>query len=239
MNKTLFLLAAVAASSATQAQEVGRVISSTPVVEQVAVPRNVCNVEQVSMQQPKSGAGALMGAIAGGAMGNSVGDGNGRALATGIGLFGGAIMGDRIEGSPASHTQHVQRCATQTFFENRVAGYNVVYDYAGKQYTVRLPQDPGPTIRLNVSPVGAATSYQAPVNDVVDEQPVYAQPIYSQPTYVHPQRVIVNPPVTTITYGTYYYPRARPVYPSIVIGTGFGVARYWDPQLRHHHGHRR
>lgn len=244
MNKTLFLLAAVAASSAALAQEVGRVISSTPVLEQVAVPRNMCQVEQVSVQQPKSGAGALMGAIAGGAMGNAVGDGNGRALATAIGLFGGAIMGDRLEGSPASHTQNVQRCATQTFYENRVAGYNVVYEYAGKQHHVRLPQDPGPTISLNVTPVGAVTSYPAPMPPLIEEQvgyaqPVYSQPVYSQPMHVYTQRVIVNPPVTTISYGTHYYPRARPAYPAIVIGTGIGVSRHWDKKHRHHPGHRR
>ena len=70
----------------THAQEVGRVISSTPVIQQVAVPRQVCSQQQVAVQPPKSGAGAAMGAIAGGAIGNSIGRGEGNALATAIGL---------------------------------------------------------------------------------------------------------------------------------------------------------
>ena len=53
-----------------QAQEVGKVISSTPVIQQVAVPRQVCTTDQVVVQGQKSGAGAAMGAIAGGAVGN-------------------------------------------------------------------------------------------------------------------------------------------------------------------------
>ena len=79
------------ASGLCGAQELGRVISSTPVIQQVGVPRQVCSMQPVLTSAPKSGAGAVMGAIAGGAMGNAVGDGNGRALATMVGLVGGAI----------------------------------------------------------------------------------------------------------------------------------------------------
>lgn len=58
-----------------QAQEVGKVISSTPVIQQVAVTRQVCNNQQVVSERPKSGAGAAMGAIAGGAIGTQIGGG--------------------------------------------------------------------------------------------------------------------------------------------------------------------
>ena len=159
---TAGLLAALACST-VHAQEVGKVISSTPVIQQVGVPRQVCNEGQVVTPGQKSGAGAAMGAIAGGAVGNQVGQGSGRALATAIGLFGGAILGDKIEGPGTPEVRHVQNCSTQTVYENRTMGYNVVYEYAGKQYTVQMPQDPGPTVRLQVtpmvpppSPVGAA-----------------------------------------------------------------------------------
>jgi uncharacterized protein YcfJ len=33
-----------------------------------------------------------------------------------------------------------------------VTGYNVTYEFNGKQYNVQLPRDPGPTIKLNVTP---------------------------------------------------------------------------------------
>ncbi len=157
---------ALAGTSAAQAQdERGRVLSSTPVVQQVAVPQQVCQNVTVRERPRGSGAGALMGAIAGGAMGNAIGDGSGRAAATAIGLFGGAILGDRIEGRGQSHTRTVQECSTQQVMENRVVGYNVVYEYAGRQYNTQMPQDPGRWVPVSVMPVGAAPAYspaQAP-----------------------------------------------------------------------------
>ena len=102
MRKNLLSLAALAAfmlpmAAAHAADEWARVVSSTPVVQQVAVPRQVCSTEPVLTQPQKSGAGAAMGAIAGGAMGNAIGNGGGRMLATVIGAFGGAILGNHIE----------------------------------------------------------------------------------------------------------------------------------------------
>ena len=140
------------------AQEVGRVISSTPIIQQVAVPRQVCNNEQVVSGGQKSGAGAAMGAIAGGAIGNSMGQGSGRAAATMLGLFGGAILGDKIEGPGTPEVRNVQNCSQQMFYENRTMAYNVVYEFAGKQYTVQMPQDPGPTVRLQITPMAPATN---------------------------------------------------------------------------------
>jgi uncharacterized protein YcfJ len=134
------------------AQEVGKVISSVQVIQQVSVPRQVCAQEQVAVQPNKSGAGAAMGAIAGGVLGNQIGGGSGKAAATALGIFGGAILGNNIEGAPAPQTQTVQNCTTQNVFENRVMGYNVTYEFNGKQYSVQLPRDPGPTIKLNVTP---------------------------------------------------------------------------------------
>ena len=147
-----------------QAQEVGKVISSTPVIQQVAVPRQVCTNEQVVVQGQKSGAGAAMGAIAGGAVGNSMGQGSGRAAATMLGLFGGAILGEKIEGPANPEVRQVQNCTQQTVYENRTMAYNVVYEFAGKQYTVQMPSDPGPTVRLQITPVAnpPATTFNVP-----------------------------------------------------------------------------
>jgi uncharacterized protein YcfJ len=149
---------AVFASVSVQAQEVGKVISSTPIIQQVAVPRQVCNNQQVVTEGQKSGAGAAMGAIAGGAIGNSMGQGSGRAAATMLGLFGGAILGDKVEGGGTPEVRNVQNCSQQMFYENRTMAYNVVYEFAGKQYTVQMPQDPGPTVRLQITPMVPATA---------------------------------------------------------------------------------
>jgi uncharacterized protein YcfJ len=181
MKKAFVVTAlALAAGVCAAQQDVGRVISTQPVMQQVAVPRQVCTNEQVAVQPAKSGAGAAMGAVAGGLLGNQIGSGGGRALATFAGLVGGILLGDRIEGAPPAQVQHVQNCNTQTFLENRIAAYNVTYEYAGKQYTVQMPNDPGPTIRVQVTPVGAIQS---------------APPVYSRP---YPPAV--QAPVAVNTY---------------------------------------
>ncbi len=151
-------LIATLTCASVQAQEVGKVISSTPIIQQVAVPRQVCNNQQVVSEGQKSGAGAAMGAIAGGAIGNSMGQGSGRAAATMLGLFGGAILGDKVEGGGTPEVRNVQSCSQQMFYENRTMAYNVVYEFAGKQYTVQMPQDPGPTVRLQITPMVPAAN---------------------------------------------------------------------------------
>ena len=190
MKKFLLLATALGISGVGLAQELGRVLSSTPVIQQIGVPRQVCNTEQVPVDQPKTGAGAAMGAIAGGALANAASHGSGQAAVTLIGILGGAIVGDRIESPAAAQLQNVQRCSTQTSYENRTVAYNVVYEYAGKQYAVQLPQDPGPTIALQVSPVGASAPpasstqlQQAPVTYSQPAQVIVTQPYYPQAWY--------------------------------------------------------
>jgi len=188
------------------AQDVGRVLSSTPVVQQVAVPRQVCSNEQISYQGPKSGAGAVLGAIAGGAMGNAVGGrGAGQAAATAIGIMGGAILGDNIERPGPERVENVQRCAVQNFFENRTVGYNVVYEFGGRQYAVQMPNDPGPTVAVQVSPVGSAPVYQAPLAQV------QVQPATTTYVTVEPPRRYYAPyyPPLIVPFGFYGYGHER------------------------------
>jgi uncharacterized protein YcfJ len=197
-KRMLILTLAMAATGAAFAEDVGRVLSSQPIVQQVAVPRKVCSNQQVEVQQQKSGAGAAMGAIAGGAIGNSIGRGSGNAAATVLGIFGGAILGDRIEGTPASRVENVQSCTTQNFYENQTVGYNVTYEFGGRHYSVQMPNDPGATIQLQVSPVGVQSqpSYQDNV--------AVATPEYPQQRTVIESRAIYQP------YDEYrYYPSER------------------------------
>lgn len=110
-----------------------------------------------------------MGAIAGGAMGNAVGGGNGKVAATMLGLIGGAVVGDNIEGAPQTQVQNVQRCRMQTFYENRTVAYNVAYEYASKQYSVQMPYDPGATVQLQITPV-VSGPHMAPTSTVIYPQ---------------------------------------------------------------------
>lgn len=150
----LGLCAGALMSSGAWAQtELARVISSTPIIQQVGITRDVCQDEVVTAPGQKSGAGALMGGIAGGAMGNAIGDGSGRAAATVLGIVGGAVLGNRIEGDAPPQSRVVKRCQPQTFYENRTAGYHVVYELGGKQYSVQMPQDPGTHIQIQLTPI--------------------------------------------------------------------------------------
>lgn len=230
------------AAGTAHGQEVARVISSIPVIQQVAVPRQVCTTQQVAVEQPRSGAGALLGAVAGGAAGNAIGDGSGRAVATMIGIMGGAVLGNRIEGSPGTRLQDQTTCTTQTVYENRTAGYNVTYEYAGRQYQVQLPQDPGPTLRVQVTPVApppsAATPSVAPtqIMQAPDVGPavVYSTGPAPAPVVVH-RTVTVQPAVVQLyaghgVYGTQWS-----------LGYGYGYGRgYPRPHGHfqpHHHPH--
>lgn len=251
--KKAFVISSVAAASAlavfpaSALDIMARVISSTPVVQQVAVPRQVCNNQQIITDAPKSGGGALLGALAGGAVGNAIGSGGGRAAATALGLFGGAIMGDRIEGG-GQQVQNVQQCSTQTYYENRTGYYNVVYEYQGTQYTTQMATDPGLYVRLQVSPVGAIQPSplngqqpqalqqdQVPVEQgyVVPSaypQTVYQQPVYQQPVYVQPPVIYQSAPVY---YGRPYYgPSFAPIGLSLNFGYGRGFGGHG-----HHGGH--
>lgn len=217
MKKIIVLMALAALAAGASAQEQGRVLSSTPITEQVAVPQQVCGNETIYSQQQPSGAGALLGAIAGGAAGNAIGGGGGRAAATALGVIGGAVLGNNVEGTRGGY-QNVQRCSTQTYYENRAVGYNVVYEYAGRQYTTRTQTDPGTWIPLNVQPaVQGMTSY--PPQQVGGYPPGggYAQPGVVVSTQPGPVAYISAPPPVVIEYRDayghpYYGPRHREPY---------------------------
>lgn len=211
MNKIIVFSFVAAIATLANAQEQGRVLSATPIVQQVATPQQVCGNETVYNGNRTTGAGAVVGAIAGGAAGNAIGKGNGRAATTAIGLIGGALLGNQIEGGQPQY-QNVQRCTTETYYQNNTVGYDVVYEYAWRQYTTRTQNDPGRWIGVTVQPAGqtyssqpdpyaAQGAYSQPgvVTSTYLPQPIYQQPAYQQPAY--PQPSYVTPPVTVIEYG--------------------------------------
>ena len=224
MNKLAFLslLAAAAAPCAHAQQEQARVLSATPIVQQVGVPQQVCGSETVYTGPRTSGGGAVLGAIAGGAAGNAIGAGSGRAAATAIGVIGGALLGNQIEGQGRPDHQNVQRCHTQTFYENRTVGYTVVYEYAGRQYTTQTQSDPGRFLNVQVQPLGSS----AP--------DAYGNTYSTLPS---PDGQYGPPGGVTSAYGTSYgtsyspapvypqvYPPPAPVYlnPGVVVDIGYG-----------------
>ncbi len=178
-------------ASWAQAQEVGQVISRTAVYQQVVVPRQTCTQYQPPAPTQTSGGGAIIGAIAGGLIGSQLGGNNSKGLAAMAGVVGGAMLGDKVESqSPPPGVQTT--CTTQNVYENRLTGYNVVYEYAGKQYNVQLPQDPGPTIQLQVTPVGLPRS-EAPSPAPAPAAVVMTQLPAPTTTYINESRVVYVP----------------------------------------------
>ncbi len=102
--------------------------------------------------------GLVLGALVGGALGNTVGKGDGRKAAT----IAGAVIGGAI-GAHAGNDDYqyrddtsgvVRRCRTVTLADggdNRYGNaYNVTYTYAGQTYETVTRYDPGSTIRVMV-----------------------------------------------------------------------------------------
>lgn len=56
----------------------------------------VTDIETVSVEKRSSAGGAILGAVIGGLIGSQVGGGTGNAAATGVGVVGGAIVGNQI-----------------------------------------------------------------------------------------------------------------------------------------------
>lgn len=201
-----------------------RVLSSSPVVADVAVPRQACYDELQQVQGRSDGTGALLGAIAGGAAGNAIGKGGGRALATGLGIFGGAILGDHIqnEGRP-TEVRTVRRCEQQTAYERRVVAYNVDYEYGGQRYSTQTTQAPGATIPLQVSVAPAVLNPPVAQATYQPNYPTRYDPVYAP----QPAPVVVAPYVAPVRY-----------VPGVVFRDGWwGWPREERPEQDWHHRH--
>jgi outer membrane lipoprotein SlyB len=60
---------------------------------------NVESVREIKQRAQGSGLGAAGGAVIGGLLGNQIGDGSGRTIATAAGAIGGAVVGNQVEGN--------------------------------------------------------------------------------------------------------------------------------------------
>jgi hypothetical protein len=155
-------------------------------------------------------------------------------------------LGDKIEGGqPQAQTQNVQRCSTQTFYENRATGYNVVYEFNGKQYQVQMPNDPGPYVNLQVSPVSGSSaapgSYSmpappvqpAPVIRPISQAPVFTTPAFVQPGFAQP---VVVESYTTYVQPAAVYVRPAPVFVAAPVYYGRPYGYYGHPYRPYGYG---
>jgi len=95
-----------------QASQPAKTYTPAPVAQAPAVCYSCGRVESVQATQQQadgSGVGMVAGAVIGGALGNQVGGGNGRKLATVAGAIGGGYAGNQIEKNTRSTTTYEVR----------------------------------------------------------------------------------------------------------------------------------
>ena len=218
MKKLLLVSGLMMVSGFAAAQEVGKVISSTPVTREVGVQQKQCAPD----------------------------------------------AGPR------------DACRSATNFETRTIGYKVVYEYAGKQYTTQLAENPGATVNLQITPAvatlpAARTSpSSSPVTETIYEERwdadrdrayrvvrstegwdadrdrgySYAgsvEPRYVERVYVAPSYYAPTPYYAPSYYGYNGYYGA-PILP--LLGLSIGLSRsfrgggYYGYRGGGHHGHR-
>lgn len=229
-RSALFVALLGSAFASQAAAEYATVVSSTPVNVPMTVAQRVCSNERQVVPAQQTGAGAVLGMIAGGVIGNTIGGGSGRALATGVGAIAGAVAGNQIEANTAvaAGTEvPVQRCQVVNTSQQRTVGYDVMYEYQGQRYSTRVDHDPG--ARLEVmrgsdgvpTPVAAAAPQPQPQPRYGQPVPAYGQaaPVYAPaPAYYTPAPVYAPAPVVYVN-----------PYPVVNIGFGYygGYHRRW------------
>ena len=138
------------------------VLRVDPVYENVnsVRPREECYEANVDRRDTRgnNAAGTVLGAIVGGALGNTVGKGDGRKAATVAGaVIGGAVGNNASSRDDRYYSSTETRCrmVDERFTERRLSGYEVQYRYRGDVYISHLDYDPGERMRVRVSVVPA------------------------------------------------------------------------------------
>lgn len=90
---------------------------------------NVESIREIKTRAEGSGVGAAGGAILGGLLGNQVGGGHGRQLATVAGAVGGAVVGNQVEGNMKATRSYEIRVrlddgSARTFHQQRAPSWS-------------------------------------------------------------------------------------------------------------------
>lgn len=163
----LCLLVVSGTALAQSSYESVAVISAQPVYQltRIETPQERCVEERVVIErrnQQASGTPIIVSTIIGGALGNAVGNNKSSRR---VGAVLGAVLGNSVgrdiarqsQSSDTRKYQTVERCETVfvSHEEERLLGYDVIYQFNGQQYSVRTEQDPGSQmkVRVEVQPV--------------------------------------------------------------------------------------
>ena len=113
------------------------------------------------------GAGTVLGAVIGGVVGHQFGNSSrGRDHGTAAGAVVGGLIGNQIErdqaGPSASREievqrrpveRDVQRCRVVDEVREATVGWDVRYEYQGREFATRMSTDPGRFVRVRVDVV--------------------------------------------------------------------------------------
>lgn len=168
MNKSLLVGAVLGAVAVTAGgafatyslvkggPEYADVLAVEPVKQQIKTPREVCKDVTVTRKAPVKDehqiVGSVLGAVAGGLLGNQVGGGNGKKIATVAGAVGGGYAGNKVQEGMQNrdtYTTTQTRCNTVNDISDKVVGYNVKYKVGEKVGQVRMDRDPGNQIPVD------------------------------------------------------------------------------------------
>lgn len=186
-KKNLILVSLLAAVStpalADRFDDYARVRSATPEYQRVNAPRQECSNEYIesgrgyqshSSDRSPSYVGPILGGVTGALIGSQIGQGNGNKAAMAVAAIAGTVIGGNIQNSRRNDNdgydddryrgREVSRCRTVDSWENRLTGYRVVYEYAGRTYTTVMPENPGRRIPVRVSVVPAMGDYARNTN---------------------------------------------------------------------------
>ena len=111
------------------------------------------SVVEVQRQAPITSehntAGTLIGAVVGGVLGNQVGGGNGKKVATAAGILAGGYTGNRIQDNQQrsrTYTTTELQCSTVYDTRSETTGYTVTYLLGDERGSVRMDHRPGDTL---------------------------------------------------------------------------------------------
>lgn len=165
MNKSLVIGLVVGAIVVTAGAAIGglgpfnrqpayaEVVKVDTVSEKIRTPREVCEDQVVTHQEPVKDerriAGTVIGAIVGGVVGNQVGSGDGKKVATAAGAAAGGYAGNKVQQrvqDGKTYTTTERQCRTVYDTSEKVVGYNVQYKLGERTDTIRMERDPGSRI---------------------------------------------------------------------------------------------
>ena len=135
--------------------EYAKVVSVTPLTESIRTPREECHDQVVTKTKPVKDkhqiTGSVIGAVAGGLLGDAIGGGGKNTGAKIAGAAVGGYAGNKTQekmqqGDTYQTTERV--CNTVEDVSERTVGYKVEYLIGDKPGEVQMDHDPGDTIPL-------------------------------------------------------------------------------------------